>query len=62
MADGNILDFNAQAVQMLGMVERRDKESATRFLRLKFKSLYEQGVIAGRIYEKEGKSPFLPTE
>jgi hypothetical protein len=57
-----VLDFQAQAEQALQLIESRvktgSKESAKQFLVLKFKTLYEQGVIAGKDYVREGISPF----
>ncbi|MDB6096753.1 MAG: hypothetical protein JWM09_1031 [Francisellaceae bacterium] len=62
----SILDFKMQAEQMLSIIESRlkigQKESATQILILKFKSLYEQGVANGRIYEREGISPFMDAD
>lgn len=64
MADRNVLDFRAQAEQMLRIVEARlkvnQKNAAVEFLILKFKALYEQGVASGRLYEKEGIFPYSP--
>jgi len=64
MVDKNILNFRAQAEQMLELVENRlamhERGMAIDFLVLKFKALYEQGVISGRLYEKEGVFPFTP--
>ena len=56
------LDFHAQAEQMLNIVESRlkvgQKRAAVNFLILKFKSLYEQGIISGRLYERDGVYPY----
>lgn len=64
MADRNVLDFRAQAEQMMRIIESRlsanQKQAATEFLVLKFKALYEQGVASGRLYEKEGIYPYTP--
>ncbi|MEY3182586.1 MAG: hypothetical protein RLZ35_571 [Pseudomonadota bacterium] len=62
MPQKNTLDFKAQATQMLDILEERlhlgDTESAKQLLVLKFKSLYEIGVAAGRLYEREGIYPY----
>ena len=62
MADRNILDFRAQAEQMMRIIEARLKQGqrqpALELLILKFKALYEQGVASGRLYEKEGVYPY----
>lgn len=62
MADRNVLDFRAQAEQMLRIVEARlnagQQNAAVELLILKFKALYEQGVLSGRLYEKEGIYPY----
>lgn len=64
MADRNVLDFRVQAEQMLRIIEARlqvgQKNAALEFLILKFKALYEQGVLSGRLYEKEGIYPYTP--
>lgn len=64
MADRNILDFRAQAEQMMRIIEARlkvgQRHTAIEFLVLKFKALYEQGVASGRLYEKEGVYPYTP--
>lgn len=64
MADRNVLDFRAQAEQMMRIIEARlqigQRHAAVEFLILKFKALYEQGVSSGRIYEKEGIFPYTP--
>lgn len=57
-----ILDFNAQAEQLLEIIESRLKtghrDAALQYLNFKFKSLYEQGVANGRLYEREGVFPY----
>ena len=57
-----ILDFKAQAEQMLNILECRldsgNREAAVQLLVLKFKTLYEQGVIGGRAQAKKGNSPY----
>ncbi|MCS5708935.1 hypothetical protein CC99x_008480 [Candidatus Berkiella cookevillensis] len=62
MTDRNVLDFRAQAEQMMRIIESRleanQTQAATEFLILKFKALYEQGVASGRLYEKEGLYPY----
>ena len=64
MADKNVLDFRAQAEQMMNIVESRlsqgQRQMALEFMVLKFKALYEQGVSSGRLYEKEGVFPYTP--
>lgn len=64
MADRNVLDFRAQAEQMMRIIETRlqlgQRNAAVEFLILKFKALYEQGVSSGRLYEKEGIYPYTP--
>lgn len=64
MADRNVLDFRAQAEQMMRIIEARltvgQRNAAIEFLILKFKALYEQGVSSGRLYEKEGVYPYTP--
>jgi hypothetical protein len=63
MADRNVLDFRAQAEQMMKIIESRlpnQRAAAIEFLILKFKALYEQGVASGRLYEKEGIFPYSP--
>lgn len=64
MADRNVLDFRAQAEQMMRIIEARlalgQRGPAVEFLILKFKALYEQGVASGRLYEKEGIYPYTP--
>lgn len=60
---GRILDFEAQAEQMLDIIEQRlkerDKSTAIKLMVLKLKSLYEQGVASGKRYAREGVSPFM---
>jgi len=62
MVDRNVLDFRAQAEQMMRIIEARlkvgQRNAAIEFLILKFKALYEQGVSGGRLYEKEGVFPY----
>ncbi len=64
MANKNVLDFRAQAEQMMKITEARlnqgQKEMAVDFMVLKFKALYEQGISSGRLYEKEGIYPYTP--
>lgn len=64
MSDRNVLDFRAQAEQMMRIIESRlqvgQRNSALEFLILKFKALYEQGVSSGRIYENQGIFPYTP--
>ncbi len=64
MANKNVLDFRAQAEQMMRIVEARldlgQKDMALELMVLKFKALYEQGVASGRLYEKEGIYPYNP--
>lgn len=51
-----------QAEQMLEIIESRllvgEREIAKQYLMFKFQSLYEQGVVNGRQYEREGTYPF----
>lgn len=58
----NVLDFRAQAEQMMRIIEARlqvgQRGPAMEFLILKFKALYEQGVASGRLYEREGVFPY----
>jgi len=58
----NILDFRVQAEQMMRIVESRlkvgQRAQALEFVVLKFKALYEQGVLSGRKYEREGVYPY----
>lgn len=62
MADRNILDFRAQAEQMIRFIENKlelgQRQSALELINLKFKLIYEQGVMQGQLYEKEGESPY----
>jgi hypothetical protein len=64
MLDKNVLDFRAQAEQMLRIIEARLKQGQRQpsldLLVLKFKALYEQGVSSGRLYEQEGIFPYEP--
>ena len=66
MVDRNLLNFNAQAQQLLQIIEPRlkkgQKEAVIQLIELKFKSLYEQGIIGGRRYEKEGVYPYMPLD
>lgn len=58
----HVLDFNAQAEQMMQIIESRlangNRDAALQYLIFKFKSLYEQGVSSGRVYEREGSYPY----
>lgn len=60
--DSRILDFPHQAEQMLQLIEDRlsenNRDAALQYLTFKFKSLYEQGVASGRLYEQEGIFPY----
>lgn len=62
MYNTNILDFNAQAEQMLQIIESRlavgNRDAALQYLVFKFKSLYEQGISSGRMYERDGTYPY----
>lgn len=62
MLDNRILDFNTQAEQLLQIIESRlaagHRDAALQYLIFKFKTLYEQGVANGRLYEKEGVHPY----
>ncbi len=62
MIDNRILDFNTQAEQLLDIIESRlnvgNRDAALQYLIFKFKSLYEQGVANGRLYEREGVYPY----
>jgi len=57
-----ILDFPAQAEQFLQLIEQRlqsgHRDAALQYLIFKFKTLYEQGVTSGRLYEQEGVFPY----
>lgn len=60
--NSRILDFRTQAEQLLKLLESRlqtgDRDAALQYLIFKFKSLYEQGVASGRLYEREGVFPY----
>jgi hypothetical protein len=62
MLENRVLDFNAQAEQLLQIIESRlqskQRDAALQYLVFKFKTLYEQGVANGRLYEKEGVYPY----
>lgn len=62
MIDKRILDFNQQAEQLLDIIQSRlsvgQRDVAKQYLIFKFQSLYEQGVVNGRQYEREGIYPF----
>jgi hypothetical protein len=62
MLEDRILDFNAQAEQLLQIIESRiqigQRDAALQYMVFKFKTLYEQGVANGRLYEKEGAYPY----
>jgi hypothetical protein len=65
----SLLDFRTQAEQMLRIIETRtqagQRAAALEFLILKFKALYEQGILSGRRYETQGTFPYnslLPKE
>lgn len=62
MPNRNILDFRAQAEQMMRIIEHRLKQNqrsaGVELLILKFKTLYAQGVGAGQRYEQEGVYPY----
>lgn len=64
MADQNVLDFRAQAEQMMRIIESKLDDGqtgiATELLILKFKAMYEQGVIAGKAWAEEGTYPYTP--
>ncbi|HKY69333.1 MAG TPA: hypothetical protein VJ205_00385 [Gammaproteobacteria bacterium] len=66
MTDRRVLDFRAQAEQMMRIVETRlqhnQRQAALEFMILKFKALYEQGVVSGQLYEKEGIYPYTPMQ
>lgn len=60
--ESRILDFHAQAEQLLQLLESRLeaglREAALKFLEYKFQTLYAQGVANGRRYEQEGVFPY----
>jgi len=62
VVDKNVLDFRAQAEQMMRIIEARlqnnQRGPALEFMILKFKALFEQGVSSGRIYERDGVYPY----
>jgi len=62
MSNRNVLDFRAQAEQMMRIIEHRLKYNqrsvGIEFLILKFKALYAEGVNAGERYTKEGVYPY----
>lgn len=62
MLEDRILDFSAQAEQLLQIIESRlkieQRDAALQYLIFKFKTLYEQGVANGRRYEREGTYPY----
>lgn len=62
MANRNVLDFRAQAEQMMRIIEHRlkynQRSASIEFLILKFKALYAEGVNAGELYAKEGVYPY----
>lgn len=62
MLENRILDFKSQAEQLLEIIETRlainQRDAALQYLIFKFKSLYEQGVANGRLYEREGTYPY----
>lgn len=66
MAHASILDFEAQAEQLMNIIqpqiESGNVEAAKQIIILKLKSLYEQGVSSGRRYEKEGVYPFFAAD
>lgn len=66
MADKQILDFRQQAEQMVGIIDTRlksgQRRAAVEFLVLKFKTLFEQGIASGRLYERDGIYPFEPMD
>ena len=66
MLERNILDFRSQAEQMMEIIDSRittgNRQAAIELLILKFKTLYEQGVSSGRLYEKEGVYPYTPID
>jgi len=66
MLERAILDFKVQAEQMLRIMEGRlqqgEREAAVQMLILKFKSLYEQGVINGKLSIQQGINPYQPAD
>lgn len=60
--ESRILDFESQAQQLLNLLESRlasgHRDAAVQYLKFKFKTLYEQGVSNGRLYEREGVFPY----
>lgn len=60
--DVNLIDFKAQADQMMLLIEAKlaahEKVIALEYMILKFKTLFEQGVASGRLYEREGVYPY----
>lgn len=62
MVDRNVVDFRTQAEQMLALIDERLKTGqhnvAIETLALKFKALYEQGILSGQAYESEGIFPY----
>ena len=62
ITNNRILDFNTQAEQLLQLIESRinsgRRDAALQYMVFKFKSLYEQGVASGRLYEREGIFPY----
>lgn len=66
MAHGSILDFEAQAEQLMRIIEPQlasgNRDAAKKLVELKLKSIFEQGVSSGRLYEREGVYPFLSVD
>ena len=62
MSQHNSLNFRVQAEQLLTILENRlqtsQRQQALELLVLKFKTLYDQGVASGRLYEREGIYPY----
>jgi len=62
MPQRSVLNFRTQAEQILAIMEDRlqtgHRQQALEFLILKFKTLYDQGVASGRLYEREGVYPY----
>lgn len=62
MPHSHVLDFNAQAEQIMEIIETRlatgNREAALQYLKLKFQTLYALGVRGGREYERNGTSPY----